>query len=1037
MVYPYSARRGVAVAALTVLALTQAAALAQSIQWKSGPAAREIQPHEVSAEQVNAKVQALAQRPGTRRAIVHFARPLSADERARLSHLGLSILSPVSGGTYFVALGANVADAGQLAQAGAAIIDAEAIDPARKLHNSFTKPAAESPAWSIVRDAEGTGVAGDKVVGAYVMFHRDADLNAGAALVEGMGGEVRDWLLSINGLVVELPHSRLADLAGADSVLWVEPPIPMMSTLNAENRTVTQVNTVQAAPYSLDGSGVTVMVYDGGTARDTHGDFGGRLTKRDNATQITHATHVSGTIGGNGAASGGANRGMAPGVVLQSYGLQNTAGGIFLYTNPGDLEQDYTQAINTFNCDIANNSIGTNTAPNGFPCEIEGDYGITDVLIDSIVGGSLGEPFRIVWAAGNERQGAQRCGGSYRTTAPPSNNKNSIVVGSIDSDTLGTSSFTSWGPSDDGRLKPDICAPGCQAGGDGGVTSTSNGGDSNYSVLCGTSMASPTACGIGALVIEDYRTLYPGQPDMLPSTLKALFIHTVQDLGNPGPDYQYGYGNVQAQAAIDFMRTRNLFEGAVDQGGVTTAFVNAVAGQSLKITLAWDDAPGVPLVIPSLVNDLDLVVTAPGGQRFYPWTLDPANPANNAVRTAEDHLNNVEQVQVDFPMTGQYRIEVRGFSVPQGPQRFSLVGGPSLTAFSLSLASPVPGRIPPGVATTIDVRANALNQAVVAGSAQFNYRLRTTDPFTQVPLSDLGGGLFRGTLPAAQCGDEPQFFFAAAGTVTGGATAPGGAPASTFNIEVAVVEVLAQDDAEAGPGVWTLGVPGDTATTGIWTWGDPIATSAQPENDRTADPGVNCYFTGQGPPGGGAGDNDVDGGRTTLISPAFDLAGAADATFAYWRWYSNSAGGGPNADIFVIDISNDDGASWINLETIGPSGPGTSGGWIENSFQLASVIAPTAQIRLRFIAEDINTGSLIEAAVDDLRVTAVVCEQTPACPGDVDGDGMVGLGDIAGVINCWGQPGVGPCTSADLDSMGDVGLPDLAVVINNWGAVCN
>ena len=131
---------------------------------------------------------------------------------------------------------------------------------------------------------------------------------------------------------------------------------------------------------------------------------------------------------------------------------------------------------------------------------------------------------------------------------------------------------------------------------------------------------------------------------------------------------------------------------------------------------------------------------------------------------------------------------------------------------------------------------------------------------------------------------------------------------------------------------------GDEATTGVWTRVNPIGTAAQPEDDHTK-LGTVCWVTGQGSPGGGLGENDVDGGQTTLTSPTFDLDGAAHAVVSYWRWYSNDTGGGPNADVFVVDISNDNGVNWTNVETIGPAGPGTSGGWIFHGFDVADFLA--------------------------------------------------------------------------------------------------
>ena len=87
----------------------------------------------------------------------------------------------------------------------------------------------------------------------------------------------------------------------------------------------------------------------------------------------------------------------------------------------------------------------------------------------------------------------------------------------------------------------------------------------------------------------------------------------------------------------------------------------------------------------------------------------------------------------------------------------------------------------------------------------------------------------------------------------------------------------------------------------------------------------------------------------------------------YWRWYSNNAGGSPNADVFVVDISND-GINWTNVETVGPSGSDTGGGWVYHEFFVADVAASGLPAQLRFIAADAGDGSIIEAAIDDLRI---------------------------------------------------------------------
>ncbi len=166
---------------------------------------------------------------------------------------------------------------------------------------------------------------------------------------------------------------------------------------------------------------------------------------------------------------------------------------------------------------------------------------------------------------------------------------------------------------------------------------------------------------------------------------------------------------------------------------------------------------------------------------------------------------------------------------------------------------------------------------------------------------------------------------------------------------------------------WTVGDPSDTATTGVWERVDPIGTQAQPETDHTPS-GTMCFVTGQGTVGGSIGDNDVDGGTTTLISPPLDASGLSEPTFAYWRWYSNDKGSTPGTDIFLVDISSDGGAHWTNVESVGPTGPDTVGGWIYHTLRVEDFVTPSADMRLRFIADDAGEGSIVEAAVDDIAI---------------------------------------------------------------------
>jgi hypothetical protein len=242
-----------------------------------------------------------------------------------------------------------------------------------------------------------------------------------------------------------------------------------------------------------------------------------------------------------------------------------------------------------------------------------------------------------------------------------------MTIGALNSNNDSVTSFTSWGPCDDGRLKPDVSAPGCQSGGDNSVTSCSS--DGGYTGKCGTSMASPTAAGVSALVLQQYRETFPSNPDFRNSLLRAIMAQTAVDLGNPGPDYQTGYGSIRAQPAVDLIIEERLDEDAVSQGEVYTFTVDVDSGEDLKVTLAWDDPAGTPDVNPVLVNDLDLRIIGPDSTVYLPWTLDPDNPGLPAVRTARDGTNDIEQVKIDGAGAGTYAVEVIGFNVAQGPEQ--------------------------------------------------------------------------------------------------------------------------------------------------------------------------------------------------------------------------------------------------------------------------------------------------------------------------------------------------------------------------------
>jgi hypothetical protein len=234
---------------------------------------------------------------------------------------------------------------------------------------------------------------------------------------------------------------------------------------------------------------------------------------------------------------------------------------------------------------------------------------------------------------------------------------------------------------------------------------------------------------------------------------------------------------------------------------------------------------------------------------------------------------------------------------------------------------------------------------------------RSTDPaFTPGPANRVGSTLSLGFTDAALVPGASYTYVVRARDEAGNEELNN----VRFTVTAAVFDrVLVEQEFEADAGGWSAVTP-NTATSGRWEWGNPQGTGVQPEDDFTAAPGVNAWITGLAS-GGGDGGNDIDGGTTTLLSARYDLAGAVDPAVRYARWFTNDRGASPGEDPLDVEISNNDGGSWTLLEQVGA---GTPLAWVEVELPLAGVVTPTANMRFRFTARDLGSGSLVEAGLD-------------------------------------------------------------------------
>ena len=631
--------------------------------------------------------------------------------REPLRALGVRILEPVSARTSYASIPAGL-DADDPALAGVRWIGL--IAPEDKLDPEVARRGAGE--WARLPDGR---------VRLNVVFFGDVGDGEVRRVLAAQNAAVElDFRPTAHKLLVAVAPAAITAFVAEDAVRWVEDADPPPVETNDGSRAWTRTDPVHA--LGVTGGGVIVGLWDSGRVDNRHTDVAARLraNTQENCPPDTpailrfsnHATHVAATMAGTGFESNrvngtGANNGGTPG---QWKGHAPDAPQIHGFDFRGNVPGEMRGARVNSSVAVANNSwtFGVGWGRNFDPsCPDPADLGDIFRNNQSHFGDYRGgapeydEQVRsgltIVFAAGNDRNDAAVPAATpirpvppadfdqagvpagidkanvpqgYYTLAPPGTAKNVVTVGAIKDGQGGQAGgdaltdFTAWGPTDDGRTKPDLVAPGFR------IKSAMVVPDKGYGVKSGTSMAAPAVSGISALVVQDCKRVFGRAPR--PSTVKAALICPAVDLGRVGPDFQYGWGKVDAQGSIDLVRARGVVEDSVRNAETDRFPFKVKAGtERLRVTLVWDDPKVAEGAATTLRNDLDLVLVDPAGGRHLPWLLDPAKPAQAAGRGA-DRRNNVEQVQVDRPRAGRWVAEVTGSTVPEAPQRYALCAPP-------------------------------------------------------------------------------------------------------------------------------------------------------------------------------------------------------------------------------------------------------------------------------------------------------------------------------------------------------------------------
>jgi hypothetical protein len=477
-----------------------------------------------------------------------------------------------------------------------------------------------------------------------------------------------------------------------------------------------RLNSGGSLGLSLDGQNMTIGIWDGGRVRTTHNLLTGRVTQVDNPPSLSaHATHVGGTMMGNATASASA-KGMASQANLRAYDWNSDGNEVTLAAANGLL--------------VSNHSYGAD--PDFVSLADWGRYDGEAKFFDNVM---FNAPYyQFVNSAGTSRNGGyndEKQG--YDLLSGKSTSKNGIIVAAVNqvSNYTGPSSvvmsgFSSYGPTDDGRIKPDICGKGVN------VRSSTSNTDNSYSSYSGTSMSSPNVAGTLLLLQQHYKNVKGGF--MRAATLRGLAIHTADEAGTAlGPDYRFGWGLLNAEKAAVLITnegTQSYMQENILQNGKSYSFdINPInATQPIVATICWTDPAGIvqqsnqiDLSTPALVNDLDIRITK-GNEVNFPWKLNPIEVDEPA--TKEDNkVDNVEKIEIANP-AGTYTVTVthKG-NLVNNLQHYSLIIS-GVTANQMLLTSD----------------SSLINRNCVgANESAYTFQLDTPDAFSETATFEILG----------------------------------------------------------------------------------------------------------------------------------------------------------------------------------------------------------------------------------------------------------------------------------------------------------
>jgi len=420
---------------------------------------------------------------------------------------------------------------------------------------------------------------------------------------------------------------------------------------------------------NVTGQGINVGVWDGGKVRNTHQEFGTRVVLGDGSSTLSsHATHVTGTV-------------IASGVVASRKGIGYQANAI-TYDWTNDIGEMVSFGANGYL--ISNHSYGN--IASSLASFVFGSYNGQSIEVDEVM--NAFPYYQIVKSAGNDRNNSSlsqvSLKGGYDLLTGVSNAKNVLTIAAVehvgtytDAGDVVMSSFSNFGPTDDGRIKPDICAKGV------GIFSTNTTSNTAYTQLSGTSMSAPAVSGLIALLQKHYNNLNPNTY-MKSASVRSLLCQSVREAGQfNGLDYEFGFGladGFNAANVITQKGSSSIFsELTLSDTSTYNSTFTINSTQKINIVIGWTDPVGFSNGSaednrsPRLVNNLDLKVLK-DGITYYPWKLNPDDPSSAATNTSDNEVDNIEKIEIYNATPGTYTIQInhKG-SLQNGSQDFTLI----------------------------------------------------------------------------------------------------------------------------------------------------------------------------------------------------------------------------------------------------------------------------------------------------------------------------------------------------------------------------